>query len=83
MATHGGLDLGDEGRVGADADVANVARVAVVERVLAAEGEGHGQGEGLGERRQGRGRARGPAPAAGDNDRALRRRLPRQTHTRT
>jgi hypothetical protein len=68
------ISLGDaRGELGidADADIAGVARMAVVEHVLETEGAAHRQLPALGEALQRFASGRGPAAAAGDDERAL------------
>ena len=61
-----------EGRVGAEPDHAGVARVVVVEQILAAKPDGDGQVVGRGEGPQIVTGAFGPAAAAGQHDRVFR-----------
>ncbi len=60
-------DAGGELRVDADADVAGVERVAIVEGVLKAKGAADGEAPALGEVLEGTGAGGGPAGAAGDD----------------
>ena len=67
------LDALGERRVDADADIAGIVRVVVVEEHLAAERAADGQVEALGEAAERGDRRLAPARAAEDDEGALRR----------